>query len=86
MATIQVRDIPDDVYAEIRRQAGAAGQSLQSFMREQVVQDTRRRMRRAAILEEWARELDEHPGAVTHDEVVRTLREVREERDEQLGG
>jgi len=34
MATIQIRDIPDDAYELIRQQAQAAGQSLQAFMRE----------------------------------------------------
>lgn len=37
MATIQVRDIPEDVYEVIHRRARAAGQSLQSYMREQIV-------------------------------------------------
>ena len=39
MATIQIRDIPDDVHEELQRQARAAGQSLQAFMRQWVVQE-----------------------------------------------
>ena len=42
MATIQIRDIPDDVHEELQRQARAAGQSLQAFMRQWVVEWTRR--------------------------------------------
>jgi antitoxin FitA len=38
MATIQIRDIPDDVYETIRRRARSAGQSLQSYMRNHVVE------------------------------------------------
>lgn len=37
MATIQVRDIPEDTYETIRRRARAAGQSIQAYMRDQVV-------------------------------------------------
>ena len=34
MATIQIRDIPDDVHEQLQRQARDAGQSLQAYMRE----------------------------------------------------
>jgi len=43
MATIQVRDLPDDVADTFRRRAEAAGQSLQVFMREQLIEMARRR-------------------------------------------
>jgi antitoxin FitA len=52
VATIQIRDIPDDVHEELQRQAREAGQSLQAFMRQQVVELTRSRARRAAVLDE----------------------------------
>jgi plasmid stability protein len=84
MATIQVRDIPDDVYGELRRNAKAAGQSLQAYMREYVVQETRRRMRREAILGEWARELDAHADQIEPFDAARAVREAREERDREL--
>ncbi len=32
MATIQIRNVPDDVYRELRKRAGAAGQSLQEYL------------------------------------------------------
>jgi plasmid stability protein len=38
MATIQIRDIPEDAYEALRRRAKAEGKSLQSYMREQVVE------------------------------------------------
>ena len=44
MATIQIRDIPDEVHEELQRQARAAGQSLQAFMRQWVVQETASRL------------------------------------------
>jgi len=52
VATIQIRDIPDDAYETLRRQARAAGQSLQAYMREQVVDLARRQSRKAQVLAE----------------------------------
>ncbi|MGL4178734.1 MAG: FitA-like ribbon-helix-helix domain-containing protein [Dermatophilaceae bacterium] len=37
MATIQVREIPEASYEVIRRRARAAGQSIQAYMRDRVV-------------------------------------------------
>lgn len=37
MATIQVREVPEDLYEVLRRRARRAGQSLQAYMRDQVV-------------------------------------------------
>ncbi|MCY4494534.1 MAG: hypothetical protein OXB92_11825 [Acidimicrobiaceae bacterium] len=36
MATIQVRDISEDVYEVIRRRARAAGQSIQVYMKKAI--------------------------------------------------
>jgi antitoxin FitA len=52
MATIQIRDIPDDVYEALRQEAEAAGQSLQAYVRERVVQMARIEARRAEIFAE----------------------------------
>jgi antitoxin FitA len=52
MATIQIRDIPDDVHEELQRRAREAGQSLQVFMRQWIVERTRSEARRAAVLAE----------------------------------
>lgn len=45
VATIQIRDIPEEVYETIRLRARAAGQSIQAYMRDQVIalasQDTK---------------------------------------------
>jgi plasmid stability protein len=37
VATIQIRDIPEDAYETIRLRARAAGQSIQAYMRDQVI-------------------------------------------------
>lgn len=37
MATIQIREVPEDAYERIRRRARAQGKSIQAYMREQVI-------------------------------------------------
>jgi plasmid stability protein len=37
MATIQIREIPEDAYEVIRKRARTAGRSIQSYMRDWVV-------------------------------------------------
>lgn len=38
MATIQIREVPEDAYEVIRRRARTAGRSLQSYLREVLVE------------------------------------------------
>lgn len=78
MATIQIRDIPDDVYDEIRRAAQAAGQSLQAYMREQVIQQTRSRARRSAVLAQLDELIARDGGSrVTTEQILADLDEDR---------
>lgn len=37
MATIQVRELPEESYETLRRRARRAGQSMQAYMRDQLV-------------------------------------------------
>lgn len=37
MATIQIREIPEDAYEVIRKRARGAGRSIQSYMRDWVI-------------------------------------------------
>jgi plasmid stability protein len=37
MATIQIREVPEDAYEVIRKRARASGRSIQSYMRDVVV-------------------------------------------------
>jgi len=39
--SIQVKDVPDDVHASLRRRAAAAGQSLQEYLLARLVEDAR---------------------------------------------
>lgn len=48
MATIQIRELPEETYETIRRRARAAGQSIQNYMREQVVEFAGRRTKEEA--------------------------------------
>lgn len=74
MATIQVRDIPDDVYETLRRSAEAAGQSLQAFMREQLVELSRARSVKAEMLAEMRAAMRSDRGTgVTAADVVADL-------------
>jgi plasmid stability protein len=75
VATIQIRDVPDDVHEALQKRARAAGQSLQAYMREQVVELERRRTRRDTVLTEMAEILraDGGPGM--------TVEEILEARD-----
>lgn len=49
MATIQVRDLPEDVAETYRRRATAAGQSLQTYMRTKLIEGVRGRDKAEAI-------------------------------------
>ncbi|KAA2258758.1 antitoxin [Solihabitans fulvus] len=78
MATIQVRDIPDDVAETYRRRAEAAGKSLQSYMRDQLIAMARRRDKAEvmAIVEDT---LAQAPGpGLSTDAIVADLRELRD--------
>lgn len=50
MAKIQIRELPEETYETIRRRARASGQSIQSYMRDQVVEIAGRRTKDEA----WA--------------------------------
>lgn len=39
---LQIRNVPDDVHAELRRRAAATGMSLSDFARQELVRLTRR--------------------------------------------
>jgi plasmid stability protein len=49
MATIRIRNLPDDVVAVYRRRAAAAGRSLESYLREQLITMARRRDKAEAM-------------------------------------
>lgn len=79
IATIQVRDLPDDVAETYRRRAEAAGQSLQTYMREQLIKGARRRDKAEviAILEQTL--ADSSTPGISRDTIETSRRELRGE-------
>jgi plasmid stability protein len=79
MATIQVRDLPDDVAEVFRRRAEAAGRSLQSYMREELIAMAQRRDK-AEVMAIVAQALADDPGpGLSVETIVEDLRELRGE-------
>lgn len=77
MATIQIRDVPDDVYETIRRRARAGGQSIQAYMLAQVTDQARRKTKEEALAEfDEVMARSSSPG-LTIDSVLDALDEVR---------
>lgn len=78
MATIQVRDVPDDVHRTYRRRAAEAGMSLQEFLLAELVAGARTRTP-AEVVAEIERDI-----ALAHGEgySTRTATEfIRSDRD-----
>lgn len=73
MATIQVREIPEDAYEVIRKRARASGRSIQSYMRDVVVELASRPTTEEilALIEEVHAGSDS-PGA-THESILADL-------------
>jgi antitoxin FitA len=79
MATIQVRDVPEDVAQTYRRRAQASGKSLQSYMREQLIAMARRRDK-AEVMAVVEQTLNQDPGPGLSQDTIRSgLRELRDE-------
>lgn len=83
MATIQVRDLPEDTYETIRKRARARGQSIQVYVREQMVEHAAS----PTATDIWdsidaIRAADPHPGPSTQ-QIVDEVRAIRDggERD-----
>ncbi|WP_282778833.1 MULTISPECIES: antitoxin [unclassified Nocardia] len=77
MATLQIRDLPDEDAEVFRRRAAAAGMSLQAYMRRELITLARRPTKSealAAIRESLER--DPGPGA-DGDSILEALRELR---------
>lgn len=77
MATIQVREIPESAYETIRKRARASGRSIQSYMRDIIV-DLASRPTTEEILAmvETALADSDTPGA-THESILADLAEDR---------
>jgi antitoxin FitA len=72
---LQVRNVPDDVHAELRRRASAAGMSLSDY----VLRELRRVAERSPVAEVFARSAA-HRIPLPMDEVVEGIRADRDSR------
>lgn len=61
MATIQIRDVPEDVHRTYRRRAAEAGQSLQEFLLGELVEGARTHTP-AEVVAEVERQLEQAAG------------------------
>lgn len=78
MATIQVRDVPDDVHRRYKARAAAAGMSLQEYLREELVQGARL-LSPAEVAAAVAADLEE--GAdLSHGSATAVIRDDRDRR------
>jgi len=77
MATIQIREIPEEAYETIRKRARAAGVSIQTYMRDQVI-EVATRPTPADLWQsvETILASENTPGA-THEQIINDLRELR---------
>jgi antitoxin FitA len=74
--TLQIRDVPDDVHRTLRARAAAAGVSLSEYALAELT-----RVASYPPIADVLREPGLRRGGVPIDEIVRAIREGREERD-----
>jgi plasmid stability protein len=73
VATIQIREIPEDAYEVIRKRARASGRSIQSYMRDWVIDFASRSTTEEALAEmKAARAASAAPGA-TRESILADL-------------
>ena len=75
MPSVQIKDVPAETHAVLRRRAAAAGQSLQEYLRTRLIEEASR-----PTLEEVFARIgtgDRTGGAVTFEETVQALQDER---------
>lgn len=75
MPNVLIRDVPDDVHAELIRRASDAGQSLQLYLRSEL-----ERLARTPTLDQVLARIDAYPGEgrVPLEDAVATIRAHRD--------
>jgi hypothetical protein len=76
MTSIQVKDVPDDVHATLRRRAAAAGQSLQEYLLAQLTEAARK----PTIAELFERVEQRTGGSFSGADAVAAIRADRDAR------
>jgi plasmid stability protein len=90
MATIQVRDVPEDVAAVIAEKAADANQSVSAYLRDLLAADAAAE-RRVRAMQGWHGDLQRRQAALglPHEDIgggASYVRAVREERERELAG
>lgn len=76
MPSVQIKNVPPDVHAVLRRRAAAAGQSLQEYLLARLTEAARTE----SVDEVLARVATRSGGSVPYDFAVSVLREERDRR------
>ncbi len=76
MATVQVKHVPDEVHAVLRRRAAAAGQSLQEYLLARLVEDAQQE----TLDEVLDRAGSQAGGSLTLAHAAEVVREDRDRR------
>ena len=76
MATIQVKNVPDEVHAVLRARAAAAGQSLQEYLLGRLAEESSH----PTLEEVLSRAGGRAGGSVPFDAAVSAIREERDGR------
>ena len=72
---IQVRGVPDDVHAELRKRAAEAGMSLSDYVLDELRRVAQRSRNAEVLLRAALR-----PGGASHEAIVEAVRGGRDER------
>ena len=84
MATLFVKDFPDDVYEALKDRARANGRSLAAevrFLLQQAVPPRRSQKEVAESIRRFREKIAAEGRGMTAEEIVEMIREGREERD-----
>lgn len=77
MGNVQVKGVPEDVHAELRRRADARGRTVRDYLLDLIIRDQQRPTR-----EEWLERLHQLPPVDASGADL--VREARQEREQQL--
>lgn len=77
MATVQIRNVPEDVHSVYRRRAAAAGMSLQEYLLAQLTQQARQKTI-AEVMAEVEEEMRRDPEGWS---AVSSVDDIRADRD-----
>lgn len=73
MPSVQIKDVPAETHAVLRRRAAAAGQSLQEYLRTRLIEEASQ-----PTLDEVLARIDGRTGgSFTFEETVQALRDER---------